>query len=142
MIQIDYSLFFQIANFVALIFILNFLLYKPILSIIDKRKRRLEESEAEISRLKRTVEDKMAAYEERVRVARSECLAKNKELAKEGSNNAKTIIDKTNAEIALMVEEFSGKMQKEVQAAREYLGSQSYAMSVAIAEKALGRRIR
>jgi F-type H+-transporting ATPase subunit b len=141
-IQIDFSLLFQIVNFVVLIFVLNFLLYNPMLSVIDRRKRRLEESEEEIGRLKRTVEDKMAAYEERVRTARNDCLAKNKELAKEGSGKAKTIIDETNGEIALMVEEFSGKMQKEIQAAREYLGGQSHAMSMAIAEKTLGRRIR
>jgi len=72
LIQLDYSLLLQIINFVFLIFLLNFLLYKPMLSVVDKRKRRLEESEEEINRLKRTVEEKMAVYEEKMRATRSE----------------------------------------------------------------------
>jgi len=33
--------------FLALVFLLNVLLYKPILSIIDRRKKQLDESENE-----------------------------------------------------------------------------------------------
>ena len=142
MIQLDSSLFLQIVNFVLLIFILNFLLYKPMLSIIDKRKKRLLDADEEISRLNRTVEEKMAAYGERVRSVRSEYLGKNKELIKEGSDKAKAIIDETSGEISLMTEEFYGKMQREIQVAGEFLTDQSRALSMEIAEKALGRRIR
>ena len=142
MIQLDSSLFLQIVNFVLLIFILNFLLYKPMLSIIDKRKKRLLDADEEISRLNRTVEEKMAAYGERVRSVRSEYLGKNKELIKEGSDKAKAIIDETSGEISLMTEEFHGKMQREIQVAGEFLTDQSRALSMEIAEKALGRRIR
>ena len=142
MIQLDSSLFLQIVNFVLLIFILNFLLYKPMLSIIDKRKKRLLDADEEISRLNRTVEEKMAAYGERVRSVRSEYLGKNKELIKEGSDKAKAIIDETSGEISLMTEEFHGKMQREIEVAGEFLTDQSRALSMEIAEKALGRRIR
>lgn len=142
MIQLDSSLFLQIINFVILIFMLNFLLYKPMLAIIDKRKKRFLDADEEISRLNRTVEEKMAAYGEKVRSVRSECLGKNKELIKEGSEKAKAIIDETSGEISLMAEEFHGKMQREIQVAGEFLTDQSRALSMEIAEKALGRRIR
>jgi len=141
-IQLDSSLFWQIINFVLLIFILNFLLYKPMLAIIDKRKKRLLDSEEEISRLNRTVEEKMAAYEDKVRSVRSESLGKNKELIKEGSDKAKAIIDETSGEISLIAEEFHGKMQGEIQSAGEFLTNRSRALSMEIAEKALGRRIQ
>jgi len=102
-IQLDYSLFLQIVNFVVLIFLLNILLYKPMLSVIDKRKRRLEESEEERNRLIRTVKEKMAAYEDKVRSTRSEQLEKNKGYVKEGADKAKEIIVETGREISLMV---------------------------------------
>ena len=41
----DFTLFVQMAIFLALIFILNNLLFKPILSIIDRRKKQLNELE-------------------------------------------------------------------------------------------------
>lgn len=141
MIQVDYSLLLQIINFVSLIFILNFLLYKPILAVTDKRKRRLEESEEEINRINRSVADKMAAYEEKVRSTRIEALERNKERIKEGSDQAKIIVAEVNREISLITEEFQGKIQKEVQVAREFLTNQSRSLSVEIAERMLGRRI-
>ncbi|MDO8724130.1 MAG: ATP synthase F0 subunit B [Syntrophales bacterium] len=142
MIQLDSSLLLQIINFVLLIFILNSLLYKPMLAIIDKRKKHLLDSEEEVSRLNRTVEEKMAAYEDKVRSVRSESLAKNKELIKEGSDRAKAILDETSGEISMMAEEFHGKMQREIQNGGEFLTNRSRALSMEIAEKALGRRIQ
>ena len=56
MISLDSSILIQLVNFLLLIVILNILLYKPILSIIDKRKKLLEESDEEIKRLNQNVE--------------------------------------------------------------------------------------
>lgn len=142
MIKIDYSLILQVINFVVLIFLLNTLLYKPLLSIIDKRKERLRESEEEIDRLKQTVEEKAAAYEEKLRSTRSEGIGRNKELVKEGTDKAKEILDQATRELSPMVEEFSGKLQKEVGVARVFLSTQSRALSMEIAEKAIGRRLQ
>ncbi len=44
----DYTLLIQIVTFLVLIYILNLLLFKPILNIIDRRKKQLEELENEI----------------------------------------------------------------------------------------------
>ena len=44
MVSLDYSLGIQVVNFLLLIFILNLLLYKPILGMIDRRKKQLAES--------------------------------------------------------------------------------------------------
>ena len=52
----DYTLLIQMVIFIALIFVLNLLLYKPILSIIDRRKKQLEESENEIKLFNESVE--------------------------------------------------------------------------------------
>lgn len=142
MIQIDYSLILQIINFILLILILNYLLYKPLLGAIDKRKRGLEESEEEISRLNRIVEEKMAAYEASLQSSKAEAMKKNREIIREGSEKAQTIIDETNKELSLMTEEFHEKMDKEVQASREFLTKQSQSLSFEVAEKVLGRRIQ
>ena len=142
MIQIDYSLILQIINFILLILILNYLLYKPLLGAIDKRKKAYEESEAEINRLNRIVNEKMAAYEAKLQSSKIEAMKKNKEIIKDGSEKAKTIIDDASKEISIMTEEFYKKMDKEVQTAKEFLTKQSQSLSYEIAEKVLGRRIQ
>jgi F-type H+-transporting ATPase subunit b len=128
-------------NFIILIFILNALLYKPILGIIGKRKQKMDESDSEIKRMNQTVEQKMAEYEEKVRLAKVDAMEQKNAIVKEGSDVAKGIIDAVRGEIPAMMEQFHAKMEKEVEEARAILHSQSQKISLDIAEKVLGRSI-
>jgi F-type H+-transporting ATPase subunit b len=141
-ISLDYTLLVQMVNFIALIFILNILLYKPILKIIEKRKQRMDESESEIKRMNQTVEQKMAEYEEKVRLAKAEALEQKNAIVKDGSDAAKGIIDAVRGEIPGMMEQFQARIRKEVEEARSILHSQSRKISLDIAEKVLGRSIQ
>lgn len=142
MVSLDYSLGIQIVNFLVLIFILNLLLYKPILGMIDKRKRTLAESESEIIRLQQSVEQKMAAYEEKLRQAKAAAVEQKIEMITQSSEEAKTIIEGARAEIPGIMEEFRGRMEGEIAAAGRILTAQSGKLSVEIAEKVLGRSLR
>ena len=142
MVDINLTLFVQMANFLVLIVILNYLLYKPILAILDKRKMRLDESEGEIKRLNATVEQKAAEYEEKLRVAKQDALGKKNEILKEAADSAKAIIDERRSKIPAMLAEFQGKVGQEVDAARQILKDQSQKISSEIAEKVLGRSLQ
>jgi F-type H+-transporting ATPase subunit b len=96
-VSLDYSLGIQIINFLLLIFILNVLLYKPILGLIDRRKKQFEDSEAEIRRLQESVEQKMAAYEEKLRQAKAAAVEQKNEIIRQGAEEAKTVIDAVRA---------------------------------------------
>jgi len=141
-VSLDYSLGIQIINFLLLIFILNVLLYKPILGMIDKRKKQFEDSEAEIRRLQETVEQKMAAYEEKLRQAKAAAVEQKNEIIRQGADEAKTAIDAVRAEIPRMMELFHTRMDGEIGAAKKILTDHSQQLSVEIAEKILGRSLR
>ena len=142
MVSIDYSLGIQIINFVLLIFILNLLLYKPLLGMIDKRKKQFEESEAEIKRLRETVDQKMAAYEEKLRQAKVGAVEQKNEIIRQGAEEAKAMIDAVRAEIPGLMEQFQARMEGEIGEAKRILTDQSQKLSVEIAEKVLGRSLR
>lgn len=142
MVSLDYSLGIQIVNFLLLIFILNVLLYKPILGMIDKRKKQFEDSDAEIRRLQKTVEQKMAAYEEKLRQAKAAAVEQKNEIIRQGAEEAKTVIDAVRAEIPGMMEQFHARMDGEIGAAKKILTDHSQQLSVEIAEKILGRSLR
>lgn len=142
MVSLDYSLGIQIVNFLLLIFILNVLLYKPILGMIDRRKKQLEESESEIKRLQESVEQKMAAYEEKLRQAKAAAVEQKNEIIGQGAEEAKTVIDAVRAELPGIMEHFRVQMDGEIAAARKILIDQSQNLSVEIAEKVLGRSLR
>ena len=141
MVSLDYTILVQMVNFIILIFILNALLYKPILGIIGKRKQQMDESDSEIKHMNQTVEQKMAEYEEKVRLAKVDAMEQKNAIVKEGSDVAKGIIDAVRGEIPAMMEQFHAKMEKEVEEARAILHSQSQKISLDIAEKVLGRSI-
>ncbi len=132
----------QMVNFLLLIVILNRLLYKPILGIIDRRKKQVQDTEEEIKRLNQSVEERVAAYEEKLRQAKTDALEKKVEIIKEGAEQAKDLIDAARGQIPGMMEQFHGEMNKEVTAARNILSGQSRNISVEIAEKLLGRSLR
>lgn len=138
----DYTIFVQIVTFLALIFILNILLYKPILTIIDRRKKQLEELENEIKLFNDSVEKRAAEYDEKLKLAKANASEIKKEIVKEGSDKAKAIVDAVRNEIPLMAQEFQKKMDKEIMAARQILEGQSKRLSMEIATKVLGRSIQ
>jgi F-type H+-transporting ATPase subunit b len=141
-VSLDYSLGIQIVNFLLLIFILNLLLYKPILGMIDRRKKQLEESESEIKRLQESVEQKMAAYEEKLRQAKAAAVEQKNEIIAQGAEQARTVIEAVRAELPGVMEHFHVQMDGEITAARGILTGQSQKLSVEIAEKLLGRSLR
>jgi F-type H+-transporting ATPase subunit b len=142
MVNLDYTMLVQMVNFILMIFILNAILYKPILEMIDKRKEQMDKSDREVKRLREEVEQKLAEYEEKVRLAKLEALEQRNAIVKEGADLAKSTIEAVRSEIPVLMEQFNAKMGKEVEAARAILLSQSRKISLEIAEKVLGRSIQ
>jgi F-type H+-transporting ATPase subunit b len=141
-IDIDYTLWIQLVNFIVLIFILNVLLYKPILGIMDKRKQQFDGARDEVRTLHESVEKKMAEYEEAVRKAKQAAMEQKAEYVKEGAEEARKIVDAVRGVIPKMMEEFQGKMNREIEEARGVLKNQSQRLSLEIAEKVLGRSLQ
>jgi len=139
MVSIDYTLFIQMVNFLALIAILHVLLYKPILRIMQERENRLKASEEEVKSLYQTIERKTAEYEEKIRLAKMEAMNQRNEIQKQGALEAQRIIEAAREEISGMTEEFKEKLAKEMEEARKILAAQSRNISFEIAERVLGR---
>lgn len=138
----DYTFFVQMALFLALVFSLNFLLYKPILSVIDRRKKQLEESENEIRLFDESAEKKVAEYEDKLKQAKANASEIKKEIIQEGANQAKNVVDAVRNEIPVIAREFQQKMDKEVEKAKSILDGQSPRLSLEIAQKILGRPVQ
>ncbi|MGV8057860.1 MAG: ATP synthase F0 subunit B [Smithellaceae bacterium] len=138
----DYTILIQISTFLILIYILNVLLYKPILSIIERRKKQLDELENEIKLFNESVDKRAAEYEEKLKLAKANASELKKEIIKEGADQAKIIIDAVRNEIPLLMQEFQQRMDKEIQTARQTLDSQSRKLSLEIAQKVMGRSVQ
>jgi len=142
MVSLDYTLFIQILNFLALIFILNVLLYKPILKMLDSRRERIAKADEEVKGLNDLIEKKLAEYENQIQAAKLEAMDKRNEIVQQGTAAAQEIIDAAKNEIAGMMDNFQARLAGEIDAARKVLNSQTKQISREIAEKVLGRSIQ
>ena len=141
MVELNSTVWIQMANFLLLIFILNFLLYKPVLKIIEKRNKKIEKSNEEVISLNETVERNIAEYEEKIRQAKADAAAQRDEIKEEGTEQGKMITGKVRDEISKKIGDFKADMEKEVDEARGALRDQTRKIAGDISEKVLGRGI-
>ncbi len=142
MVNLDYTIWIQMFNFLFLMFLLNIFLYKSILKIISKRNQKLQDSDEEVKKLNQTIEQKMAEYEEKVRQARLKAVEQKNEIEQAGSEEGGKVIEEAKSKISQMIQELHGKIEKEMDEARDFLRKQSRNTSIEIAEKVLGRSIQ
>ncbi len=141
MVELNLTILIQVVNFLVLMFILNVLLYKPILKVMDSRSKQILQSEDEVKELNLTIERKMAEYEATIQKAKMEAMGQRNEILQEGAKVSKEILDGARGEIAGMMDQFQQKMNAEMEKARKILGTQSRSISTEIAEKVLGRSL-
>jgi F-type H+-transporting ATPase subunit b len=88
------------------------------------------------------VEQKMAAYEEKLRQAKAAATEQKNEIINQGAEEANAVIEAVRIEIPGMMEQFQIRMEREIGEARKILIDQSQKLSIEIAEKVLGRSLR
>lgn len=142
MVELNSTLVIQMINFFILIFLLNLLLYKPILNIIQKRKDMMDKSREETLSLHEAVDKRMSEYEERLHQARMEAMNQRDLIKGEGVEAAAAVIDEAKREVSTMVEGFKVKLDKERDEARTILRDKTRELAVEISEKILGRGIQ
>ena len=142
MVSIDGTMWIQMANFLILMFVLNIVLFKPILRVIERRKKHLQDLDEDVKSLDQTVEQKMANYEETLRQARLEAMNEKNESQQKASEEGKGKIDEARNEVLQIFDDFKQKFNKEMSDARKILKAQAEKISVEISEKVLGRSIQ
>jgi len=141
MLKIDYTVFFQIANFLILLFILNIILYRPIRKILGQRKD-------EMTALQRKIEDFLNRFgrhekdlKENMVGARKEGYQEKEGLKSEGLEEEKTILQEATSSAEEKLTVAKEEIQQKATDARQSLENEVAAFSKELAEKILGRSI-
>lgn len=129
-------------NFLILIFVLNIILYKPIMKVIDARKKRVEESKETVGSFDDLIEQKVADYEETLRQARVDAMNQREEIKNEGVEAGKKILADTRDEVTAMIQDFKAKIAAEKEQARRTLQERTQEIAREISEKVLGRSVQ
>ncbi|OGP31493.1 MAG: hypothetical protein A2073_08630 [Deltaproteobacteria bacterium GWC2_42_11] len=141
MIEINITLLMQVIGFFVLLLILNGLLYKPVLNILEKREKNIEGAKKEAESLLKKLHEKTDAYEKRLHEARVKGHEERLKIRQAGLENERLILDNAKKEAMGFIADTKSKINEDVRSVMAGLKTDSEKIAREIAEKVLGRRV-
>ena len=142
MIDINDSLFWQIGNFLLLMLLLNFVLYKPIRGILKKRAEKIAELNSDITTSEEGVKSKTQEMEAQKAEARRMGASVREDLKSEGRSVEREVIDAATKEMEESVAKVRDQISTDIGQARDELKGQVQSFGTELAQKILGRTIQ
>ncbi|MFA6032253.1 MAG: ATP synthase F0 subunit B [Myxococcota bacterium] len=141
MIDLDYTVLFQVAIFLIMMAFLNKLLFKPYLKLFDEREHLVAGIKEGAVELERAFQDKSARFDQFVREATSRAAAAMEKLKAEGQVVSREMVAKARARSSSEVEKALVTVNAEAATVRTNMSKDINLIAVQIAEKVLGRKI-
>lgn len=140
MINVNATLIVQIINFLILIFIINRILFRPIMDIVEKRSAKIKNEEERLNNLEeetRALIEKCSSIEKETR---KKAMEQSALLRKEASDQSEEIFNKVKDEINGIRDEADKEIQSKIEEAS--LSLKKFASDIAeeLTEKVIGRR--
>ena len=141
MLQIDYTLFIQIANFLILLLVLNIFLFKPIRGILKKRNEETSQLENVIEDFRDKAEQNEKGLEKNKILAQKEGQTEKGNLKAKGLEQEKGILQEAGASAETRIGKAKEEMEVKIAEVRKALEVQITQFSGELAEKILGRSV-
>jgi F-type H+-transporting ATPase subunit b len=142
MIDLNFTVIFQLAIVLILMVALSNLVFKPFLRVVQERKDWIEGAEKKARELRQRSEELMERYQDSMSAAQAQGASIREEVRKEGLSREAEILQKAMEEANQFLEEMKGKIQEESENARAGLRLQAQTLSREMAGKMLGRTIQ
>ncbi len=142
MIELNFTVIFQLAIVLILMVTLSGLVFKPFLRVLQERRDWVEGAEKKARELQQRTEELMERHRDSMTAAQAQGASVRDEIRKEGLAREAEILQKSQGEANRFLDEMKGKIQEESQTARAGLRIQAQNLSREIASKMLGRNIQ
>jgi F-type H+-transporting ATPase subunit b len=142
MISIDLAVVIQFVNFLVLMVVLNFFLYKPVRKILADREKEIADAHERTVSVDREVREKMELYELKLRQTTAMAAEEKSKAIQKAREQEAAVIDKARKEAAGTVATIQKRVAGEAEEARHFLREQAQTISHEICEKVLGRSLQ
>ena len=142
MLNIDGTLIVQIVNFLLLLLILNFILFRPIRRVLARREEEMNSRQKTIDDYQEQSENSEKGIEEGVVQARKEGYAEKEALKSQGLEGEKEILQEAGGGVEQKLSAAKKEIESKIAVARETLEGQVAGFSDELAQKILGRSIQ
>ena len=137
--QINATSLIIAAIFLVLIVILNQLIFKPLVSVLEERQKRIQEGKEASDHSIKTVEESEAAYRESVIEARRKAQAHRQNLLKESEMAREEIITSAREQALAMVQAAATELEQQVGTAKSSLKKETELIAGQIVASVLSR---
>jgi F-type H+-transporting ATPase subunit b len=137
----DGTLFLHIVIIIAMVFILNRALYRPISKVLSERDRHTKGSSIEAQGIMQRVDENLTNYERTLREARAESYRMLEEQRAQAVRERQNKLNLVREEVDQSVGHEKSVIQAHVAEARTTLESEARQMAAGIRDHILGRRI-
>jgi len=141
LIDIDGSVFVQLALFLVVAFLGNRLLFRPYLKMRDARAAGIEGARAEGVRLSAEADARLSNYDQRVSRARSTAHEERRKVRAEAAADQRAVTDKARVEAAAALDSARARITEQTDKARAELGPRASQIADEIASKLLDRQV-
>ncbi len=141
MIELNWTFFVQMINFLILMFILERILYRPILKVLDERDKKIETGQERAKDLLDKSEYMLKDYKERISDAKVEALEIKNSAMREAEEEANRVINDGRKKAEEILEQIRADAERQVEAARKELESEVGSIASSIVNQVLGREV-
>jgi F-type H+-transporting ATPase subunit b len=141
MIDIDISLFIQLANFLVLLIILNIILFKPIRRIMQEREQGISSALGDAKAAQGRMQNLLDQYNTSLAEAKQKAAATFNTIYQQGLDAQRDLIAAERAKAGEMLDKARADIAAASATARTELGKEAERLSQEIASKLLGRAV-
>ena len=141
MISINGTLVVQVFQFLVLMFILDRLMFRPILKIMNDREGHIAETKDGIENLELETMRLRDEYASREINARKQASRQRSKMLTEGMNEVEKAMDKSRQEVNQIRSTAEEEAKDELKKSRPFLRDEAAALADEIIERVIGRRI-
>jgi F-type H+-transporting ATPase subunit b len=141
LIELNFTFFIQVINFLLLIVILNKLLYKPILKILEERDERVSGGQQKAKKLIEDSQSFITDYNQKLHSAKLDAMNAKNAARSAASEQANGIIGEARGKADEIIDQMQQEMSKEIEKAKKELEPELDVMAATIAQQILGRKV-
>jgi F-type H+-transporting ATPase subunit b len=140
LITINHTLFFQLASFLLLLFLLNRIMVQPLRQVMKEREALLDGMAEDISTVEKNYTDIGLQIESQESAARREASRLRDEIEASGQQSAASVLEHARKQIDALKAKAKEETAAQVAAARKEIEREALAISDQMIASVLGRR--
>ena len=141
MIELDWTVFVQIFNFLLLVYLLNVVMFRPLRRGLRDRLAAVAGLEGDVSQLSESEQGVLARVQEGLTEARREGLGRREALRTEVSQAESSLLEQVKREVDAEWAKMEKKIKDDVGKARKALKTQAQDFAKTLAAKIVGREL-